>query len=126
MQSGQAHTIWFSELKIILKDRWAADLTIAEQFKLVTDLNCRLNQIRIDNNIQPPMMWCPKCKKRERSRFTKISITGMYYALKRFEICTDKKFKELQKKWKKYSIERDIDIYGNLKNINQIENERHN
>jgi hypothetical protein len=56
MPSGQAHTTWFPELKVLLKDRWTFDLTITEQFKLVSDLNCKLNQIRIDKKIQPPMM----------------------------------------------------------------------
>jgi hypothetical protein len=43
-----------------------------------------------------------------------ISITGLYFALKRFEICDEDEFKELMKSWKKYSIEKKIDIYGNL------------
>ena len=52
MQSGQAHKIWFPELKLFLKDKWNVDLAIAEQFKLVTHLNRILNQIRINNNIR--------------------------------------------------------------------------
>jgi len=123
MQSGQAHTTWFPELKILLKARWTIDLTFVEQFKLLADLNSKLNQIRIDNNIQPAMIWCPKCKERHRSRFMEISITALYFALKRFEIFTEDDFKEFRKRWKKYSAEKNLDIYGKLidKNIQETE-----
>jgi len=79
MPAGQAHTIWFPELKGILKKKWNSNLTISQQFELLTELNNKLSRIRNDLNIQPPMMWCPKCHKRHRSRFTDVSITAMYY-----------------------------------------------
>ena len=125
MQSGQAQTIWFPELKILLKDRWNYDLTIEEQFKLLGDLNSKLNQIRVDNNIQPAIMWCPQCKEKHRSMFTKISISGLYFSLKRFEICSEDEFKKLRKKWGKYSLEKNLDIYGKLIAKNIQENKIH-
>lgn len=121
MPIGQAHTTWFPELKDILKKRWNAKLTISQQFDLVNELNKKLNQVRTDLNIKPPMMWCPHCQKRERSRFTEVSITAMYYALKRFELCEDEDVKKLIRDWKKYSISENIDIYG--KNISDKEND---
>jgi hypothetical protein len=114
MPAGEAHTTWFPELKDILKKKWNSTLTIAQQFELLGDLNNKLTQIRIDLNIQPPMMWCPKCQKRERSRFTKVSITAMYYALKRFELSEDEDVKKLLRDWKKYSKSENIDIYGKM------------
>jgi len=125
MQSGQAQTIWFPELKKTLKDRWIHNLTIEEQFKLLADLNSKLNQIRTDNNIQPAMIWCSKCKEKHRSKFTEISITALYFSLKRFEICTEDEFKELRKKWNKYSVEKNLDIYGKLIDRNIQENKIH-
>ena len=125
MPAGQAQTTWFPELKILLKDRWVFDLTITEQFKLVADLNSKLNRIRIDNNIQPPMVWCPNCKERHRSKFVEISITGLYFALKRYEICSIDEFKELRKKWKKHSTEKNIDIYGKLIDKSKQDDEIH-
>ncbi len=124
MPAGQAHTIWFPELKDILKKKWNSKLNISQQFYLVNELNKKLNQIRTDLNIQPPMMWCPKCQKRERSRFTDVSITAMYYALQRFELCKEKEFKKLKRDWKYYSKSENIDIYG--KNLNkEIDTEEH-
>lgn len=95
MPAGQAHTIWFPELKDILKEKWNSKMSIEQKFDLVKELNNKLNQIRTDLNIQPPMMWCSKCQKRERLRYTDVSITAMYYALKRFELFKDEYFKKL-------------------------------
>jgi hypothetical protein len=117
MPQGQAHTVWFPELKLFLKERWSPDLSIAYQFLLVSELNQLLDNIRAKYNIKPPMMWCPKCQKRTRSKFTPISITSMIYALKRFEICSEPEFKNLMKEWKGYSKKEGIDIYGNKENL---------
>jgi len=112
MPAGQAHTTWFPELKNILGERWNSTLTIPQQFELVSDLNNKLHQIRTEGEIQPPMMWCPKCQKRHRSKFTGVSITAMYYALKRFELCSEDDFKKLKSNWNNYSKTENIDIYG--------------
>ena len=121
MSSGQAHTTWFPELKQLLRDNWKANLTIPEQFKLVADLNNKLNHIRAERNIRPPMMLCPKCNERHRSKFMTISITAMYFALKRFEISTEIEFNKLKKNWEIYSKEYEFDIYGKLKTPNNQE-----
>ena len=115
MPAGQAHTTWFPELKEILKNKWSSNLSIEQHFDLVDDLNNKLKQIRTDLNIQPPMMWCPKCQKRHRSKFSNVSITAMYYALKRFELCENDVFNKLLREWKKYSKSENIDIYDNEK-----------
>jgi hypothetical protein len=114
MPPGQAHTTWFPELKQLLQENWNTNLTIPEQFELVVGLNNKLNQIRTERNIQPPMMWCPNCQERHRSRFMDVSITAVYFALKRFDMCTENEFNELRKKWKIYSKEKNLDIYGKL------------
>ena len=120
MPAGQAHTTWFPELKDILKERWNSKMSIEQHFNIVNDLNNKLNQIRTDLNIQPPMMWCPNCQKRHRSKFTDVSITAMYYALKRFEVCGNDEFNKLLREWKKYSKSKNIDIYGKVKTDKSI------
>ena len=120
MPAGQAHTTWFPDLKDILKNKWSSNLSIVQHFDLVNDLNKKLKQIRTELNIQPPMMWCPKCQKRHRSRFTDVSITAIYYALKRFEFCENNEFNKLLREWKKYSKSENVDIYGNEKTDKSI------
>jgi late competence protein required for DNA uptake (superfamily II DNA/RNA helicase) len=121
MPAGQAHTIWFSELKDILKNKWSSNLSIKQHFDLVHELNEKLKQIRTELKIQPPMMWCSKCQKRHRSKFTDVSITAMYYSLERFDLCNNDEFKKLLREWKKYSKSENIDIYGNGKTDKNIE-----
>ena len=112
MPRGEGFTVWFKELRDILNVRWENTLSISDQFILVSELNLKLTQIRIDNNIKPPMIWCFKCQKRTQSKLLPISITGMYWALKRFEICSEDEFKRLLKDWKTYSALENINIYG--------------
>lgn len=113
MPIGQAQTTWFPELKEMLKERWDSNFSIPEQFKLVKELNDKLNQIRKDGNMQPPMMWCPKCQKRERGAFIQVSITAMYYAVDKLNLINGFEFKELMRNWEKYSKIENIDVYGN-------------
>ncbi len=126
MPIGQGHTIWFKELKEILKERWKDNLSISEHFIIVSELDNKLNQIRKDGNMVPPMMWCPKCKKRERSRFTGVSITSMYYTLKGMEIISEVEFKKLIKNWKAYSKLGKINTYGNPIEIESVDNKENN
>lgn len=115
MPAGQSHTIWFQELKDILKNKWNPNLSIENHFDILNNMNVKLNQIRYDLKIQPPMMWCPNCQTKHRAKFTDISITGMYHALKRFELIDGTEFKKLNKEWKKYSELKNLDIYGNTR-----------
>jgi hypothetical protein len=126
MPIGQSNTVWFKELKEILKEKWRPGLTIPEHFVLVYDLNSKLNQIRKDGNMSPPMMWCPKCQKRERSGFLQVSIAGMYYALKGMEIISEDQFEKLIKDWKTYSRLKKINTYGNPIELKTTENKRNN
>jgi len=112
MPIGQAHTVWFKELKEMLRERWQDNLSITEQLLIVSALDNKLNQIRKDGNMLPPMMWCPRCQKRERSRFLQVSITGMYYTLKGMEIISEVQFIKLIKDWKAYSKMEKINTYG--------------
>jgi hypothetical protein len=45
----------------------------------------------------------------------------MYFALKKFDNCTEIEFKEFMKNWKLYSKEKNIDIYGNEVLITNLE-----
>jgi hypothetical protein len=47
----------------------------------------------------------------------------MYYALKRFELCSEDDFKKLKSNWNKYSKTENIDIYGKAINKKKIEEE---
>lgn len=112
MPSGQSHTTWFPELKIILKTQWKFSLNIQDHFDFMKILNDKLNKIRKELKIKPPIFFCNHCNERHESKLQMVTITSMYFALERFEICTHKEHLELKRNWKKYSKKNSINIHG--------------
>jgi hypothetical protein len=112
MPPGQSFTTWFPKLKKLLKDQWEFSLDIQEHFQLVDELNETLTQVRKELNVKPPTFFCKKCNVRHESKMSTVTITSMYFALERLEICTHKEHLELKRNWKKYSKENSINIYG--------------
>jgi len=112
MPAGQSHTTWFLELKNRLKENWKFDSTIEEHFELVEMLNEKLDKIRKRLNVKPPTFWCKHCNERHEGKMSVVTITSMYFALERFELCTHDELLELQRNWRKYSKNNSINIYG--------------
>ena len=115
MPSGQAHTTWFPELKEIIKKKWDIKYSMSKQFELVEELNQKLNRIRKDGNIQPPMIWCSNCQERHQGAFMKVSIMSMHFALEREGICTHTEFLKLKREWNKYAKSEGVNVYGEKK-----------
>ena len=115
MPAGQSFTTWFSELKNILKHQWKDDLSIQEHFELIEILNLKLTEIRDELNVKPPIIRCKNCNAKHEGKLVMVTITSMYYALERFEICSHEKHLELKRNWRKYSKNNSIDIHGKSK-----------
>ena len=128
MPIGQAQTTWFPEMKEMLKKKWRKNYSIPEQFELVKELDEKLNQIRKDGNMKPPICWCYNCQKRSQGRFTQVSITAMYFALEKIGICNHTEFLQLKREWTKYSKVEGINVYGRKKdeNIIAVNEQEHN
>lgn len=112
MPAGQSNTTWFPELKSTLKSDWNFNMNIEDHFELVAKLNDQLSTIRKELNVKPEMIYCNHCKERHEREFTMVTITSMYFALERFEICNHKEHLELMRNWRKYSKQNSINIYG--------------
>ena len=112
MPAGQAHTTWFSELKLLLRNEWKTDYSIPEQFELVKRLNNKLSQIRKEGNMKPPMFWCSNCQERHRGKFIQVSITSTYFALEKEGLITHAEFLQLRREWSNYSKAESINVYG--------------
>jgi hypothetical protein len=112
MPAGQSNTTWFPEIRSTLKLEWNFNMSIEEHFELIAKLNNQLNKIRKELNVKPPMFYCNHCKERHESEFSVVTITSMYFALERFEICNHKEHLELKRNWRKYSKRNSINIYG--------------
>jgi hypothetical protein len=55
---------------------------------------------------------CKKCGKYFLTTPGRISVRSLLFALKKAEIVTDDKLKELNKSWKKYRKTQNLDPYG--------------
>ena len=87
-------------------------MNIEDHFELVAKLNDQLSKIRKELNVKPEMIYCNHCNERHEREFTMVTITSMYFALERFEICNHKEHLELKRNWRRYSKENSINIYG--------------
>jgi hypothetical protein len=65
-----------------------------------------------NRNIVPARTWRPNCKEYHDSRPPEISIRSMLFALKKIKVIGDNELKELDKSWKKYRKESNLDAYG--------------
>ena len=112
MPSGDAHRQWFPEMIDMLSRQWTPDLSWDELVGLAARLDATLQQIRKDRNIIPPMFTCSKCGVSKRSCFTKISVNATILAAGRFGIMSQSEARGMSRRWKKYSKEQDINLYG--------------
>jgi len=125
MPAGQSNTTWFPELKSTLKSDWNFNMNIEDHFKLMAKLNDQLGKIRKELNVKPEMFYCNHCNERHESELRMVTITSMYFALERFEICNHKEHLELKRNWRKYSKQNSVNIYG--KRIGEeMESRKHN
>ena len=112
MPAGQSSTTWFPELKSMLKSQWNFKSNIEDHFELMSKLNELLRRIRIKYNVKAPIFYCKHCDERHESELVMVTITSMYFALERFEICNHKEHLELKRNWRKYSKQNSINIHG--------------
>jgi hypothetical protein len=122
MPAGQANTTWFLELKSTLRADWNLKMIIEDHFTLMANLNDQLSNIRKDLNVKPQTFFCKHCNERRVGKFSMVTITSMYFALERFEICTHEEHLALKRKWRKYSKQNSINIYGKPKGEKESRN----
>ena len=115
MPQGDAQRTWFPEMVEILKEQWNPSMSWDQLISLRDRLDSILQSIRSDRNILPAMMLCPKCKEYHRSKPPSVSIRAIILALSRFGIADKTMVKELDKAWKKYRKEKELDRYGKIK-----------
>ena len=100
----------------MLKKDWHATMSMEEIIQFRDSLDETLQELRNNRNIQPAMMWCPKCQTRHRSAPPKVSVRATILALGRFNIEEVEIVKKFEKKWKSYQAKNKLDLCGKPKN----------
>jgi len=117
MASGDAQRIWFPEMIEMLREGWNSSMSCGDLISFCDRIDATLQRIRTEREILPPMMWCPTCQKRHRSAPPKVSVRATILALGRFRIALESEVKSLEKLWKKYMKEKDLNIYGRKEKV---------
>ena len=112
MPAGDANRTWFPELVEMLRSRWHSTMELDELICVTGELDKMLQSIRTTRNIEPAMMWCPKCQARVRSAPPRVSVRAAILALGRFSIADTETVKNLEKRWKKHRQAYQLDLYG--------------
>jgi len=96
MPSGDPQRTWFPEMIEILRARWSDTMPFEELIELTAELDANLQAIRTARDIQPPMMWCPNCRRRHRSADPRVSVRATILAWGRFGVVSPEAVKALE------------------------------
>ena len=112
MASGDASRTWFPEMVDALREQWRLEMSPDDLIALAARLDGMLQKIRVERNIQPPMMRCPHCGQRGRSPVMRVSVRTVLFALGRFGLAPSTVVKESDRLWKKHRLANGLDRYG--------------
>ena len=112
MPSGDRQRTWFPEMIEILRDQWTDSLSWEELFSIRDRLDTTLQRIRNERNIQPTMTYCRRCRKRYPSAPPRVSVRAMIISIGRFGNASEEEAITLEKRWKKFRKENNLDLYG--------------
>jgi hypothetical protein len=112
MAAGDSQRAWFPEMMAELKDIWNPKMSWEECAAICQRMTVLRESIWKLRNIKPARMWCPNCQEYHDSRPPEISIRSMLFALRKLNVIADNELKELDKSWKKYRKEYNLDAYG--------------
>ena len=112
MASGDTQRAWFPEMMSTLKDTWNPQMTWEECAELCHKMTLTRQAIWKERDIKPAKIWCNNCQEYRESRPPDISIRSMLFTLKKLDVIDDNEFKRLDKSWKKYRKELNLDAYG--------------
>ena len=112
MPRGDAHRTWFPEMIETLRREWSPSLSDEALIELRDRLDERLQQIRAERKILPPMFFCPRCQKRQRSARPRVSVRALILSFGRFEIGEQVDVQRMAKRWKRTRAGQGLDLFG--------------
>lgn len=112
MAAGDAQRAWFPEMIESLKSQWASTMTWLECSQFCEEMTHVRENIRNERNIKPTLFFCKQCQEYHYSSMPPLSIRSLLFTLKKIGTITEPEFKKLDKNWKQYKKENDLDPYG--------------
>ena len=112
MPRGDPQRTWFPEMIEALRREWSPTLSDEALIGLRDRLDERLQQIRAERQLRPPMIFCPRCQKRQRAAEPRVSVRALILSFGRFGIGGKVDVQQMEKRWKRTRAERGLDLYG--------------
>jgi len=115
MAAGDAQRVWYPEMLLELKEQWSRGTSWDDVIEFCERMTILRKELAVARDIKFPMITCPKCGKRVRSGYPKISVRSLHFALQKINVITDDEFKEIERDWKRHQRENSLDAYGRKK-----------
>lgn len=112
MPSGDPQRTWFPEMVDTLRMEWSCSMAWSDLIGLRDRLDEALARIRSERRIRSPIMFCRRCGKRHPAAPPRVSIRAMILAAQRFGVASEEQAKALEKGWKQYRTDHQLDLYG--------------
>ena len=115
MPAGDAQRAWFPEMLSELKQYWVHEPDWRDVVKFCEKMTSLRSAIREQRGIRGPMMTCRSCGKKHTMSLPPISPRSLLFALRKIDIIADDELKHLDKEWKCFRKNENLDAHGHRK-----------
>ncbi len=112
MPAGDAQRAWFPEMLSELRRFWDNEPDWREVVEFCEIMTSLRSSIRNQRGIRGPMMTCRNCGQKHAMTLPPISPRSLLFALQKTEIITDDELKQLDKEWKRFRKNENLDALG--------------
>ena len=114
MPAGDAQRAWFPEMLSELRQFWDNDPNWPDVVEFCEKMTSLRSSIWEQRGIRGPMMTCRNCGKKHAMTLPPISPRSLLFALQKIEIITDDELKQLDKEWKRFRQNENLDALGHV------------
>ncbi|WP_146456082.1 hypothetical protein [Rubripirellula tenax] len=114
MPSGDAQRAWFPEMLEELTQFWTGEPDWLQVVTFCQTMTSRRSSIRNQRGIRDPMMTCRNCGGKHAMILPPISPRSLLFALQKIDIITNDELKQLDKQWKSFRKEENLDAQGQV------------
>lgn len=125
MPAGDAQRAWFPEMLEELVAWWKPGVSWESLAEFCRRMTERRAAIRQERGIQGPLVYCPKCDRMERMTLPDLSIRSALFALKKAGALSEEEMREVDRSWKSYQRENQLDAYGKKKQTDDDPGQTH-
>jgi hypothetical protein len=117
MASGDHARAWWPRMLEELPRRWNSALDWSECISLCHDMTKLRDEIRTENNVEPPLVQCRWCGGVSYLLPAPVSVRSLLFALRKIGQIDLVEFNTLDGNWKRYQKLHALDAYGEQRKV---------